>query len=218
MSITLDAYYVTIADRIVLTDGFGQDDDSIGATLEALNVGYARFFTNAVDTKTMGLDAIISYKIYMNDNTLTLTYAGNFNQMEVTAIHTNELLAGKEDNYFSDREEYFLLASAPPVKMHFNVEYATSKLNVNLRANYFGAINLINYSVEEYTYSPKTTLDASIGYDITSNMHLTIGAANLLNTYPDPTDPYETETGGAWDAVQMGFNGLFMYSKLGFKF
>jgi iron complex outermembrane receptor protein len=218
LSITLDAYYVTIADRIVLTDGFGQDDDSIGATLEALNVGYARFFTNAVDTKTMGLDAIISYKIYMNDNTLTLTYAGNFNQMEVIAIHTNELLAGKEDNYFSDREEYFLLASAPPVKMHFNVEYATSKLNVNLRANYFGAINLINYSVEEYTYSPKTTLDASIGYDITSNMHLTIGGTNLLNTYPDDTDPYETETGGAWDAVQMGFNGLFMYSKLGFKF
>lgn len=218
LSITLDAYYVTIADRIVLTDGFGTDDDSIGATLEELNVGYARFFTNAVDTKTMGLDAIISYKIYMNDNTLMLTYAGNFNQMEVTAIHTNELLAGKEDNYFSDREEYFLLASAPPVKMHFNVEYATQKLNVNLRANYFGAINLINYSVEEYTYSPKTTLDASIGYDITSNMHLTIGGTNLLNTYPDDTDPYETETGGAWDAVQMGFNGLFMYTKLGFKF
>ncbi len=218
LSITLDAYYVTIADRIVLTDGFGTDDDSIGATLEELNVGYARFFTNAVDTKTMGLDAIISYKIYMNDNTLTLTYAGNFNQMEVTAIHTNELLAGKEDNYFSDREEYFLLASAPPVKMHFNVEYATQKLNVNLHANYFGAINLINYSVEEYTYSPKTTLDASIGYDITSNMHLTIGGTNLLNTYPDDTDPYETETGGAWDAVQMGFNGLFMYTKLGFKF
>lgn len=218
LSITLDAYYVTIADRIVLTDGFGTDDDSIGATLEALNVGYARFFTNAVDTKTMGLDAIISYKIYMNDNTLTLTYAGNFNQMEVTAIHTNDILAGKEDNYFSDREEYFLLASAPPVKMHFNVEYATQKLNVNLRANYFGEIKLINYSGNEYTYSPKTTLDASIGYDITSNMHLTLGGTNLLNTYPDPTDPYETETGGAWDAVQMGFNGLFMYTKLGFKF
>lgn len=218
LSITLDAYYVTIADRIVLTDGFGTDDDSIGATLEALNVGYARFFTNAVDTKTMGLDAIISYKIYMNDNTLTLTYAGNFNQMEVTAIHTNDILVGKEDNYFSDREEYFLLASAPPVKMHFNVEYATQKLNVNLRANYFGEIKLINYSGNEYTYSPKTTLDASIGYDITSNMHLTLGGTNLLNTYPDPTDPYETETGGAWDAVQMGFNGLFMYTKLGFKF
>ena len=218
LSITLDAYYVTITDRIVLTDGFGTDDDSIGATLEELNVGYARFFTNAVDTKTTGFDAIISYKIYMNDNTLTLTYAGNFNQMEVTAIHTNDILAGKEDNYFSDREEYFLLASAPPVKMHFNVEYATQKLNVNLRANYFGEIKLINYSGNEYTYSPKTTLDASIGYDITSNMHLTLGGTNLLNTYPDPTDPYETETGGAWDAVQMGFNGLFMYSKLGFKF
>lgn len=218
LSFTLDGYYVTITDRIVLTDGFGTDDDQIGSTLEDLNVGYARFFTNAVDTKTMGLDAIISYKIYMEDNTLTFTYAGNFNQMEVTAIHTNELLAGKEDNYFSDREEYFLLASAPPVKMHINAEYATPKLNVNLRANYFGAITLINYSGLEYTYSAKTTIDASVGYDITSNMHLTVGAANLLNTYPDPTDPYETETGGAWDAVQMGFGGTFLFTKLGFKF
>jgi len=49
-------------------------------------------------------------------------------------------------------------------------------------------------------------------------MHLTVGAANLLNTYPDPTDPYETETGGAWDAVQMGFGGTFLFTKLGFKF
>ena len=218
LSFTLDGYYVTITDRIVLTDGFGTDDDVIGATLEDLNVGYARFFTNAVDTKTMGLDAIVSYKMYLKENTLTFTYAGNFNQMEVTAINTNALLAGKEDNYFSDREEYFLLASAPPMKMHLNAEFATSKLNVNLRGNYFGAISLINYSGNEYTYSAKGSLDASIGYDITQNMHLTLGAANLLNTYPDPTDPYETETGGAWDAVQMGFNGTFVFSKLGFKF
>lgn len=218
LNITLDAYYVTIADRIVLTDGFGTDDDVIGGVLEDLNVGYARFFTNAVDTKTTGLDAIISYKIYMKENTLTFTYAGNFNQMEVTAIHTNDLLAGKEDNYFSDREEYFLLASAPPVKMHLNAEYATKKFNANLRFNYFGEISLINYSGNLYTYTPKYTIDASVGYDLTGNLHVTVGGANLTDQYPDPTDPFETETGGAWDAVQMGFNGMFLFAKLGFTF
>ena len=218
LSFTLDGYYVTITDRIVLTDGFGTDDDVIGSVLEQLNVGYARFFTNAVDTKTMGLDAIIAYKMYLNDNTLTFTYAGNFNKMEVTAINTDSMLAGKEDNYFSDREEFFLLASAPPVKMHLNIEYATQKLNLNLRMNYFGEITLINYSGLEYTYPASNTIDASIGYDLTDNMHLTVGGANLLNTYPAPTDPYETETGGAWDAVQMGFGGTFLFTKLGFKF
>lgn len=49
-------------------------------------------------------------------------------------------------------------------------------------------------------------------------MHATIGVVNILDTYPDPTDPYETETGGAWDAVQMGFGGRFMFAKLGFTF
>ncbi|MFI5171034.1 MAG: TonB-dependent receptor domain-containing protein [Chitinophagales bacterium] len=219
LSITLDAYYVTITDRIVLTDGFGTDDDVIGSTLEELNVGFAKFFTNAVDTKTTGFDAIISYKFYLqNKNTLAFTYAGNFNNMEVSEVHTNELLAGKEENYFSMREQLLLIASAPPSKMHFNVEYATNKFNANLRVNNFGEITLINYSGNEYIYTAKTTLDASVGYDITSNLHLTIGAANLLNTYPDPQDPYETETGGAWDAVQMGFNGMFAFAKLGFKF
>lgn len=218
LNITLDGYYVTIDDRIVLTDGFGTDDDVIGATLEELNVGYARFFTNAVSTTTMGLDAIIAYKFYMAENTLTLTYAGNFNDMTIDSVYTNEALIGKEQNYFSDRERLFLLASAPPVKMHVNAEYATKKLNLNLRVNYFGEINLINYSGLPYTYSPKTTLDASVGYDVSNNLHVTVGGANLLNTYPDPTDPYETETGGAWDAVQMGFGGTFLFAKLGFTF
>lgn len=218
LSLTLDAYYVTINDRIVLTDGFGTDDDVIGGVLEDLNVGYARFFTNAVSTTTQGLDAILSYRFYMGNNTLTLTYAGNFNNMTIDSVYTNDLLAGKEQNYFSDRERQFLLASAPPVKMHVNVEYATNKLNVNARVNYFGEISLINYSGNPYTYSPKTTLDASIGYDVSNNMHITVGAANILNAYPDPTDPFETETGGAWDAVQMGFNGTFAFAKLGFTF
>ncbi|MBK7567168.1 MAG: TonB-dependent receptor [Bacteroidetes bacterium] len=218
LSLTIDGYYIAINDRIVLTDGFGTDDDIIGGILSDLNVGYARFFTNAVDTKTMGVDVILAYKIYMQENVLTFTYAGNFNQMTIENIYTNELLTGKEENYFSVREQYFLLASAPPAKMNLTTEYSTKKLNATLRFNYFGEINLINYSGLEYTYAAKTTIDASIGYDITKNSHLTIGAANLLNTYPDPTDPYETETGGAWDAVQMGYNGTAIFAKLGFKF
>ncbi|MBC8173941.1 MAG: TonB-dependent receptor [Chitinophagales bacterium] len=217
-SITVDAYYVSIDDRIVLTDGFGTDDDVIGDDLAALGVTYAQFFTNAVSTTTTGLDAILSYRIYMRENTLTFTYAANFNNMTIDSVFTNELLAGKEQSYFSDRERYFLLASAPPTKMNLTTEYSTNKLNLNLRLNYFGALTFINYSGNEYTYEAKPTVDISVGYDISNNTHLTIGASNLLNTYPTPQDPYETETGGAWDAVQMGFNGTFIFGKLGFKF
>jgi len=39
----------------------------------------------------------------------------------------------------------------------------------------------------------------------------------LFNAYPTRQD-LETETGGLYDAVQMGFNGRFFYSRLSFRF
>ncbi|MCB0565746.1 MAG: hypothetical protein H6573_35580 [Lewinellaceae bacterium] len=44
------------------------------------------------------------------------------------------------------------------------------------------------------------------------------GANNLLNAYPSIQTDGETETGGYWDAVQMGFSGAFYFARLGFKF
>jgi iron complex outermembrane receptor protein len=59
-------------------------------------------------------------------------------------------------------------------------------------------------------------LDASLGYRLSDHAQLTIGAANLLNAYPSPQDT-ETETGGVWDAVQMGFSGTLVFARLNFQ-
>ena len=66
-------------------------------------------------------------------------------------------------------------------------------------------------------YKAKATVDLTLGYKF-RNVQLSIGAANLLNAYPDQHDPGYTESGGLWDAVQMGFSGPFYFAKLGFKF
>jgi iron complex outermembrane receptor protein len=52
---------------------------------------------------------------------------------------------------------------------------------------------------------------------LTNNLNLTIGGANVFNAYPTTQDT-ETETGGLWDAVQMGFSGALYFTKIGFKF
>ena len=96
--------------------------------------------------------------------------------------------------------------------------YGIKRFNLDLHVNQFGEVALVNWSGNDYTYTPKTTLDLALGIDITKNMKLNLGAANLLNTYPDTFDPYETESGGVWDAVQMGFDGRFMFAKLNFTF
>jgi iron complex outermembrane receptor protein len=214
LSATVDYYYVNIKDRIVLTGAFDQSDPDIGPDLVALNVGAAQFFTNALDTKTNGADVILSYAFRMEENRFNLSYAGNFNNMELGDIHTTPKLKGKEDIYFSRREQNFLLASAPRSKSVFSLDYGREQFHLNLRGNYFGPVVLTDYDPKEYTYDAKVTADASVAYDIAKNMTLVLGASNLFDVYPTKQDDSETETGGAWDAVQMGFSGRFLFAKL----
>ena len=214
---TVDGYYVEIKDRIVLTGAFDNSDPDIGADLIALNVGAAQFFTNALDTKTTGLDVILTYSTRFGGYPLRVSYAGNFNDMKLGDIKTSPKLAQKKDIYFGRREQHFLLASAPPSKMTLTFDYGVYRFHPSLRFAYFGRVTLIDWLDTEDIYEAKMTTDFSLGYDITDKVLLTLGGANVLNVYPTQQDT-ETETGGVWDAVQMGFSGRFYYAKLSFRF
>ena len=128
--------------------------------------------------------------------------------------------------------------SLPPQKskISLGLEYSTGKFFSNIRLTSFGAVDLINFYdngdniVDENVpdgsggtyseldhYDAKSTLDVTVGYKF-KNLILSIGAANILNAYPDQQNPGYTESGGLWDAVQMGFSGPFYFAKLGFKF
>jgi iron complex outermembrane receptor protein len=216
LTATIDGYYVAIDDRIVLTGAFGDDDPDIGADLQALGVGAAQFFTNALDTETYGLDVILGYALQLGGGTLRATYAGNFNHMELGDIRTSPRLAGREDIYFGPREQHFLLASAPPSKMNLTLDFLRGPVTTTARFVRFGEVTLIDWIDEEDVYDSKVTTDLSLGLRLDEALHLTVGGSNLFDVYPTQQDT-ETETGGMWDAVQMGFSGRFYFARLGFR-
>ncbi len=111
----------------MLTGAFEDTDPEIGDELQAIGVASAQFFTNALDTKTQGIDIVLSYNMTLGVNPLKLSLIGNFNDMELGQIHVSPALAGKEDIYFGDREEHFLVASAPPSKINFAVQIIKSR-------------------------------------------------------------------------------------------
>jgi iron complex outermembrane recepter protein len=227
LTLTVDAYYVKITGRVVLTGAFTSDDDVIGNELKKLNIGAAQFFTNAVNTSTKGADAILTYSTsFSGKQSLKFSLAGNFNNMVIDKIYTNQKLQGKENTYFGLREQYFLLASAPKSKINFETDYSIGNFFTNLRLTRFGKVKLINWSDngdnvadpgEVDTYNPKITADLSAGYKL-KNFTFTLGGLNIWNTYPDKHDPGLTESGGIWDCVQMGFSGAFYFARVGFKF
>lgn len=213
---TVDGYRVDIDDRIVLTGAFEDTDPEIGDELRALNVGAAQFFTNAIDTETLGLDVILTWRRLLGPQTLGVALAANFNDMELGEIQTSAKLRGKEDIYFGAREQHFLLASAPDSKINLTLDYARGRFESSLRFVRFGEVTLIDWLDTEDVYEAKVTTDLALTWRLAPRASFTLGGANIFDVYPTQQDT-ETETGGLWDAVQMGFSGAFWFARLNFK-
>jgi len=159
-TITIDGYYVKIKDRIVLTGDFSRDNaPELTATFDQFNVSKVKFFTNALDTKTYGLDAVATWSQNFAGHDLSISYAANFNKLKPGSIKTSAILKGREDVYFDDRERAFLIASAPSSKMNLTFDYRYNKFNANLRFLRFYLLKLLYYPFRfsEYsTFHPKT--------------------------------------------------------------
>jgi iron complex outermembrane receptor protein len=218
LTFTVDGYYIHIQDRIVLTGAFTDADNVIGATLKALSVGQAQFFANAASTSTWGLDAVVANTVGVGSGRLTTTLAANFNRLTVTSVQTTPKLAGKEDIFFGPREQAFVKASAPPFKINLTLDYNVGRFGALVRFVEFGGVTLIDYNGDNNRYHPRLTTDLALSYALTNQLRLSLGSSNLFNQYPNFFNPQATETGGAWDPVQMGSNGRFLFAKLQARF
>jgi len=219
---TVDGYMVNVQDRIVLTGYF--DASSLG-----IGVDSAQFFVNGVDTKTTGLDVVLSWRKKYGDNSFGASLIGNINDMKIDAVNNGTL---DEQTFFGEREKAFLLASAPDNKFSLNLNYARKWFDAGLAFTRFSEVKLLDYQmyedVADYgtfqdqvkaatdTYGVKIVTDLTLGFKLSKTTKLSIGSNNLFNIYPDQQDDW-VEAGGYWDAVQMGFGGAYYYARLGFQ-
>lgn len=217
---TVDGYMVNVKDRIVLSGYFTNAEIP---TLPS-NVEQAQFFANAVDTKTKGVDIILTYSENIGSGKLTTTLAGNFNNMEIYKVNAPASLAGLESIFLSEREKTFILASAPKSKINLNLNYKINKLTTNLQLVRFDKVRLIGYGgdTDFQDYDARITTDLSFGYEFSDKFSWVLGGKNIFNRYPtlqyDHVSDGNTESGGIFDPVQMGFAGRQVYTMLTYKF
>ncbi|MBF4463806.1 TonB-dependent receptor [Flavobacterium sp. LC2016-12] len=206
---TVDGYYIKVKDRIVLTGYFDASSLNLG-------VSEAQFFANGVDTSTHGLDLVFSWKKTYDFGNIGATLVGNINDMKIDEVKNGNLDA---DTFFGKREKAFLLASAPDSKFGLNLTYSKNKFDGGLAFTRFSKVVLVDYNDEDDVYNPRLVTDLTLGYRLNKNLKLSIGSNNLFNVYPTKQDEQgNTEAGGYWDAVQMGFSGAYYYARLGFNF
>ncbi|MEI6152149.1 MAG: TonB-dependent receptor [Chitinophagia bacterium] len=175
-------------------------------------------------------------------------FVANIQNITIDEIHVPAALSTTEYNantFFNDREKYFLKASAPKSKFSTSFDYTKNKVSIGTRLTYFGSLALTGFGYngdginpevpsdanenimlpEVFNYSGKISTDLYLNVQVNKKMSWVLGADNILNVHPDfavnPLAKYwagDNETGGPWDGVQMGYNGMRIFSKLVFKF
>jgi len=208
-NLTVDAYHITIDDRIVLSENLSGDAvvDILTAAGE-LNTQRARYFTNAIDTTTKGIDIVATYDLeFDNLGDLQLSAAANFNETEVTNIKDNpsELsVLGDSYQVFSDREVTRFELGTPKSKINLAANWSLDDLAVSLRATRYGEVVDASSDPDNHeVLVAKWITDLDVSYNLTDEFKLSIGANNLFDQYPQDS---------VSNVGQSNFNQIFAYS------
>lgn len=240
LKITIDAYQVNIDDRVILTGAFSAGSDpELQLIFDQAGAGAATFFSNAIDTKSKGLDIVLSHSIALNENTILVNnLAGTFSKTEwdqEAGINASPLLRekGLVGTYFDQESRLYLEQAVPRTKLTLSNTLDVNKFSIYLRNTYFGEtteatndpifdsqLNLLdNADIDPYN-SPKILTDLSIGYNVSQSISFTIGAQNLLDVYPDVVDEAYQSSGRflySRRSPQFSFGGRHLFARFVFS-
>ena len=212
--ITLDGYLIKVKDRIVITSNITDD------RLAVYGVESGRFFANAVDTETKGVDLVVSYDWKVGGGNLNINLAGNYTETKITDFHFPANLQTPQNEFFGPDQINIIESLSPKTKATLGLNYGIGKFSFLVRNTYFGKVIRDGYpfgGVQEF--APKVVTDVSVGYDFTKNINLTIGANNVFDVFPD-LQIYENSYYGVFKyaPVQMGTLGNYFFGRLNFTF
>jgi iron complex outermembrane receptor protein len=236
MSATIDAYQITIKNRIVVGSGYNGQAAINAYALEGLitNPGVdpagvsANYFSNGADTRTQGLDIAFNYKTPFDGYKVDWNAGAHFGNTKVTRIgndlNGNPLLNAQTVSFYT--------TATPAFKITAGADLTAGKWDVNLHEILWGpTTTLQQYNAGPIAFSntvfgvqhnqSKFQTDLQVGYQVTDWATLAIGATDLFNETPTKLPLIFSYAGVFkydYDSEQMNFNGGFYYAKLQLKF
>ena len=234
LAFTADFYQIRINDRIVLTDNF------TGAAVQDLfnnaglrGVSGGRFFSNAIGTRSNGVDLVGNYGLNLGTaGVLRLTSGYNHNIVKVTHVDsTPAALRAFQENLFGRVERTRIERGNPRDNFYVSTNYSLGALGLTARTQRYGEVSSAGVTATngtgtlDQTFGAKWISDLSVSWSLRSRYSVTVGADNIFDVYPDrnlnPGDP-ATSNGGLsnfgifpYNAISpFGFNGRFVYTRL----
>jgi iron complex outermembrane receptor protein len=218
---TVDAYRINIDDRIALSANMTLNQ-ALKNTLasQGILVGAGRYFTNAIDTRTTGVDLLSTYRWDTRDyGRFDFTGAYNHNKTDVEGVKANPAILTANGLTLIDRQTVNrLTVGSPKDKLSLTTDWAISNWGLRAVVTRYGSFTVPqNNATLDQTYDPQWTLDLSGNVKLGKNWRLTAGVDNATNRYPDQvTSAGNLNTNGIYPYsgwAPNGFNGRYYYAK-----
>lgn len=210
------------------------------------SVGAARFFVNGLDTRTQGVDAVASWRLPFEDiGSWTLTAAYNYNKTRILKRLNNlgplaqipglVLFGRVEGIRFTDGQ--------PRDKIVLSADGKIGEFGITARSTRYGKVispgaanpitnptSLTDLGPDDIKLGAKWITDLELRYSLLKRIDLAIGADNVFDIYPDrsPFGARPASVGGVYPVNQyflpysgfspFGFNGRFLYARIGVKY
>ena len=227
-SLSVDYYQILIDDRIVLSNNLS--GAGVASLLEGTGANQGRFFLNAIDSKTRGVDVVASYNL-MTDNygDVAFNLGYNYGKNEVTNIIDPpaelQSVGVEQDNLFSGNELRRFEVSTPRNKYNLSATWTLNEWRTPLRSTRYGETQDPSEIPERNeVLKPKWITDLDVAYALNNNITLSLGANNVFDVYPDPTRDLVSDVTTfsrlfSYSGFSpFGFNGRYVYGKIEMKF
>lgn len=225
LTITIDGYIINVDDRIVLTgelgaDPFGNPVPEIADILDEVGASRAKFFSNAVDTETKGLDIITSFNgIKIGGGMANVSISANITDTDIEKINIPQNLVGSEDVFFGPKQQTVLEDNIPDHKVIATVDYRVKKFSTLLRLTRFGNVARNEFPFgSRQEFDPEHVVDLTVSYRIFPQVMITAGGNNIFDNFPEKAI-FDNTFLGVFDypPVQQGFNGAYFFGRLTFN-
>jgi len=222
VTLTADYYNIKIDDRIILSGNFtGAAMTNFLAQQGFPGVGSARFFTNAIDTKTAGIDVVGRFAWDIAQaGVLRFTGGYNHTKTNITRISkTPAPLATQQALLFDRIEQARIEVGQPHETISLTLDHALKRFATNLHVQRYGEVtNHGSASTDtlDQTFGAKWITDLNLSYRVMRQLQLSVGSNNLFDVYPDRQIPGNSNSGIFQypnTVNTFGFNGRYVYVK-----
>jgi len=220
-STTVDAYRIDIDDRIALSANMTLSP-ALQAALAKQNilVGAGRYFTNAIDTRTTGVDVVSTYRLDLaSSGRYDFTLAYNHNKNSLEHVNANPAILTANNLTLIDRQTINrLTVGSPKDKLSLATDANWGAWSARGVVTRYGSFTVPqNNATLDQTYDPQWVLDLSTSVKLNKNWRLSAGIDNVTNRYPDQVTSAGNLNNNGINPYSgfapNGFNGRYYYAK-----